>query len=76
MFDVLLQTPTQVAEYSHRNVLCNRKDGHKATQEEEEDDVVNVDVAVEEGEKEENIKLKNVNIFSCVDYHHEVFVAC
>lgn len=51
MFDVLLQTPTQVAEYSHRNVLCNRKDGHKATQD--------VD---EEGEGEENLKLKCVNV--------------
>lgn len=74
MFDVLLQTPTQVAEYSHRNVLCNRKDGHKATQEEEDDD--DDEEGGGGGEKEENIKLKNVNGFSCVDYHHEVFVAC
>lgn len=57
MFDVLLQTPTQVAEYSHRNVLCNRKDGHKATQDEEREG--------EENEKNENLKLKCVNGFMC-----------
>lgn len=34
MFNVLLQTPTQVAEYSQRNVLCNRKDRREATQDE------------------------------------------
>lgn len=61
MFDVLLQTPTQVAEYSHRNVLCNRKDGHKATQKEEDDD--DDEEGGGGGEKEENIKLKKCERF-------------